>query len=303
MIRALLHFFGATRAWFFCLLLLPPALLADNDLRVLASIRPLQIISNDIMRGVGQAEVLIDASQSPHHFQLKPSQMRLASRADLLIWISDRFETGLQRLKHSLPAHSARLELLAQLPAARDYDANPSPEHENEHEHAEADGHIWLSPDTVIDIARLISQQLSRLDPPHAEQYQQNATRLISGLRQWKKRHAARLQQRPPSYITDHQFLSHFEHSLGLPAHDSLRDSHDSHASIRHLSRLQERLKQSPVKCLLVTKLPLSPQARQISEQYRLKVQRIETLGSDNAQQDILDFFERIASALEPCLT
>jgi zinc transport system substrate-binding protein len=289
-VRTLLHFFISARAWFFCLLLLPPALLADNDLRVLASIRPLQIITNDIMRGVGQADVLIDATQSPHHFQLKPSQMRLASRTELLIWISNDFEAGLKRLQNTLPKRSHKLQLLPLLNAQND---NQSA--------LDADGHIWLSPDIVIAMARLISHKLSALDRANATRYRQNTEHLIESLKQWKQRNVARLHQPEPSYIVDHRFLTHFERSLSLSQHDSLRNSHDGPASIRHLTHLQKILKQSPVKCLLVSKLPPGAQAQQISQQFKLKIQLIETLGKPEQTQTTIDFFDAIVAALEQC--
>ena len=293
--RTLLHFFLSARVWFFCLLLLPPALLAQisqpgTDLHVLTSIRPLQIITNDIMRGVGQADVLIDAAQSPHHFQLKPSQMRLASQTGLLIWISNDFEAGLKRLQNSLPKRSQKLQLLPLL-NARNGNARA----------LDADGHIWLSPDIVIEMAHLISDKLSAMDSANAARYRQNAEHLIDALKQWKQQNFARLHQPEPSYILDHRFLTHFEHSLSLSAHDSLRDSHDGHASIRHLSRLQKSLKQAPVKCLLVSKLPPGAQAQQISQQFKLKLQLIETLGKPAAHQTTIEFFDAIANALAHC--
>jgi len=289
-VRTLLHFFGNTRLWFFCLLLLPPALLADNGLRVLTSIRPLQILTNDIMQGVGQADVLIEATQSPHHFQLKPSQMRLASKAELLIWISDDFEAGLKRLQHTLPKQSQKLQLLPRLNSEA-----------GKNNALDADGHIWLSPDIVIEIAHLISQKLAAMDSANAARYRQNTENLTAALKQWKQRNFARLHLPEPSYIVDHRFLTHFERSLSLSAHDSLHDSHDSHASIRHLSRLQAALKQSPVKCLLVSKLPPGPQAQQISKQFKLSIQLIETLGKPGKQQTTVEFFDAIADALGHC--
>jgi len=289
-VPTLLHFFIPARAWFFCLLLLSPALQADTSPRVLTSIRPLQIISNDILHGIGQADVLIDAAQSPHHFQLKPSQMRLASRADLLIWISNDFEAGLKRLQNTLPSQSQKLQLLPLLNAQKD-----------SRQALDADGHIWLSPDIVIEIARLISNKLATMDPSHASGYRQNAARLIAALKQWKQRHFAQLHQPEPSYILDHRFLTHFEHSLSLSAHDSLRNSHDGHASIRHLSRLQQTLRQTPVKCLLVSKLPPGAQAQQISQQFRLRIQPIETLGKPGKPQTTIEFFDAIAAALAQC--
>ncbi len=299
--RTLLHFFITLRAGIFILLLWPVFGHAETNLKVVTSIQPLQIITNDIMRGVDQAEVLIGPDQSPHHFQLKPSQMRRASRADLLIWISNDLEAGLKRVQQVLPEGSHKLELLPRLGLSdqhRDDDDHDHQVHSHPHDF---DEHIWLSPDLLIRIAGLISEQLSKLDPAHARQYRQNSQTLSDALQQWKQRNRARLHHPQPTYILDHHFLSHFERSLALQPHDSLRDSHDSATSIRHLRQLQQSLKQHPVKCLLVAKMPPSAQARQISQQFGLKIQPIETLGHAGKDQSTIDFLDAIADALVQC--
>jgi zinc transport system substrate-binding protein len=275
---------------FILCLLIPGELLASNSPAVVVSIRPLQIISNQIMAGAGRASLLIDNSQSPHHFQLKPSQMRRASKADLLIWISDDFETGLRRLQSVLPAHTERLQLVRHLSAEQLID-----------EHQAIDGHLWLSPENVIAIAHLIELKLSLIDPANRTLYQQNTQQLISSLMDWKQRNGSKLQQLKPRYILDHQFFSHFENSFNLHNSGSLRDSHDSHSSIKQLTRLHQTLQQSPVKFLLVTSLPLSPQAQQISQQYQLRVERINTLGKTTENASITDFFNDIVNSLSHC--
>ena len=63
--------------------------------RVVASIKPLQMIAGAITEGVSQPDLLIPPHQSYHHFVLRPSTVRSMQRADLVIWVGPQLETYL----------------------------------------------------------------------------------------------------------------------------------------------------------------------------------------------------------------
>lgn len=257
---------------------------------VVTSIRPLQLIVNEIMAGAGQAQVLIGDNESPHHFQLKPSQLKMVSQSDLMIWVSNNFETALGRVQQNLPAHSQSLQLVKVLPTANLIGEN-----------IDIDGHIWLSPQNVILISRLVNEKLSILDAANQILYRTNSEQLIQNITAWQQQAARKLQASKPRYILDHQFLSYFEHSFGLPEAGSLRGNHDHGGSIRHLAGLHAQLEAHPVACLLVSRLPLSRQTRQLSQRHRLKVKVIETLNENNRYPNIIALLDSIVTSLEDC--
>ncbi|MBC8210789.1 MAG: zinc ABC transporter substrate-binding protein [Gammaproteobacteria bacterium] len=274
----------------FLLLFFSVQLLADKPPKVIASIKPLQLIANEIMQGAGSAELLIDSQQSPHHFQLRPSQLTLASSADLLIWISDEFETGLRRVQSILPAATHRLQLATALPAELLIG-----------EGHELDGHLWLAADNVIAIAELITHQLITLNPHNQALYQTNSQRLIQNLNIWQQQTRMQLNSARPRYMLDHQFMAYFERSFTLHNSGSLRNSHDHGSSIRQLSQLHLQLADSAPKCLLVSSLPASKQALQISQRYQLEIKLINTLGETSNPKNIIDLLNEIAVTLQQC--
>lgn len=271
-------------------LFVPFQSLAGQSLQVVTSIKPLQLIVNQIMQGSGSAEVLVHSNQSPHHFQLKPSQLSLASHASLLIWVSNEFETGLNRLQSILPAHSHQLELAASLPPDLLIG-----------DHHELDGHLWLAPEVVIAISRLIEQQLSTLDPQNQPLYEQNTLALIRNISEWRQQAQRRLDGIKPLYMLDHQFLAYFERSFNLQNSGSLRSSHDHGSSIRQLSVLHEQLKASPPACLLVSSLPASQQALQLSRRYEIDIRLIDTLGDTGHPETIIQLLDAIVKVLVAC--
>jgi len=60
---------------------------------VLVSIKPLHSLVSYITDGVNPTRLLLSQQQSPHHFQLRPSQKRMINNADIFFYSSDNIET------------------------------------------------------------------------------------------------------------------------------------------------------------------------------------------------------------------
>jgi len=272
-------------------LLAPPAKASDlAQPIVVTSIRPLHKITNEILGNAGQAKLLIENSQNPHHFQLKPSQLKLLAKTDLLIWVSNDFETGLAKLNNIIKPASQRLELLAQLPEQQRIG----------HDH-DVDGHIWLSPENLISISEMITQHLSRLMPTQTPSLEANRDQLNQRIRQWQSHTIESFKGMEIRYILDHPFLNYFERSFGLSHSGSLRQLHDHSSSIKQLSWLHRLLDNEPTRCLLVSSLPISKQAKQIQQQYELEVHLIDILDYHNQYRSIVDMLEDISVKLQSC--
>ena len=78
---------------------------AHAEVRVLTSIKPLQLIAAAVQDGVGAPEVLLPPGASPHNFALRPSDVRRVQEVELLYWIGPDMESFLPRVlsNRSLP--------------------------------------------------------------------------------------------------------------------------------------------------------------------------------------------------------
>jgi len=78
-----------------CIALLMSSLLlssANAEVTIVASIKPLALISTAILGERGTVLTLVDAQQSPHDYAMKPSDRISIQQADILIWVSPVFE-------------------------------------------------------------------------------------------------------------------------------------------------------------------------------------------------------------------
>ncbi len=71
---------------------------AQAEVKVLTSIKPLQLIAAAVQDGVAVPEVLLPPGASPHNYALRPSDVRRVQSVDLLYWIGPDMEGFLPRV-------------------------------------------------------------------------------------------------------------------------------------------------------------------------------------------------------------
>lgn len=103
---------------------------AEEKINIVASIKPLQLVAQELIGDMGEVEVLIPAGASPHHYSLKPSDMRKLSDTDLVVWVGPDLE---QFLAKTLNRHDG-----AVLQLMEGEDADHHDEHEEHHNHDKA---------------------------------------------------------------------------------------------------------------------------------------------------------------------
>ena len=73
-----------------------------EEVKVVATIKPLQLLAADIVGDTGRVDVLIPPGASPHHYSMKPSDRRKLDEAGLVAWVGPDLETFLVKtLSHS----------------------------------------------------------------------------------------------------------------------------------------------------------------------------------------------------------
>lgn len=227
--------------------------------KVVASILPLHSLVAGVMEGVGQPQLLIGANASPHAYSLKPSDARMLSDADLVVWIGREMETVLEHPLQSL-AGKARLLALAEregmwlLPsrAGGVWEKHRHAEHDDGgHDRMEFDNHLWLAPRNARRIIELVAIELAVIDPEHAEAYHANAEAMrlrIDAQEQELRQQLAPLQGRP--YIVFHDAYRYFEESFGLTPAGSITLSPEQSPGARRISEIRQAIRERGAQCV-----------------------------------------------------
>ena len=92
------------------------AALADDELIVVASIKPIHSIVSAIMEGVGEPHLIMKGTASPHTFNLRPSDARALDRSDVVFQVGQAMEASLADIMWTL---AERAEIVSLSHAAK----------------------------------------------------------------------------------------------------------------------------------------------------------------------------------------
>ncbi|MDD0844936.1 zinc ABC transporter substrate-binding protein [Pseudomonas sp. Gutcm_11s] len=281
------------------------------DVRVLTSIKPLQLIAAAVQDGLGQPEVLLPPGASPHHFALRPSDVRRVQSADLLYWIGPDMETFLPRVLSGRDKPNTAVQGLPGL-TLRHFGEGAADEHEHAHEHGadehdhdhrpgSLDAHLWLLPANARVIAAKMAADLSAADPSNAARYQANLTAFeqrLSGLDGELKARLAPLASKP--FFVFHQAFDYFESAYGLQHAGVFTAASEVQPGARQVAAMRERLTAAGPACVF-SEPPLRPRlAETLSSGLPVKLAELDALGAKATSYEQL--LTNLGSGLAGCL-
>lgn len=270
--------------------------------QVLASIKPLQLIAAAVTEGVSEPGVIIPPNQSPHDFNLRPSDMRRMVDAGLVLWVGPGLETYLAGVLSQKAMASKALEL-ASVEGVSLLTLN---EEEHSHEGESYDPHLWLSTHNAMVVARALSERLSVADPNNAARYQANLVRFENTIRELESSLQARFSSlREIPFAVYHNGTQYLERQLGLQHVFVLVPDHEIQPGIRHLLDLRSRLETLQPVCLLEDVNANAATVNTVFRDYPLRRTMLDTLGENivPGEQAYANLITDLATAIAQCLS
>lgn len=300
----------------FCLFTLFFVASAQAEVRVLTSIKPLQLIATAVQDGIGEPEVLLPPGASPHHYALRPSDVRRVRDADLLYWIGPDMEAFLPRVLSSRDKPQLAVQDLPGMTLRHFGESHE--EHDHEHAHAgddlghdhdhrpgSLDAHLWLASDNAKVIAARMAADLAKLDAANAGRYAANLKAFEARLDALDGRirpQLAALQGKP--YFVFHEAFDYFEAAYGLKHAGVFSVLSEVQPGARHVAAMRERLQQTGPSCVF-SEPPLRPRlAETLTAGLPVKLAELDALGGTlpvNAS-GYEQLLENLANGLSECL-
>lgn len=210
---------------------------AEAEQRVLASIKPLQLIAQAVVGDRYPVQVLLPPGATPHHYSLRPSDMRKVDQADLIIWLGTEAETYLAKPLGRADQSYVEINLEEYLERGADRYADP---------------HLWLSSRYALRIAGLIADRLAELDPMDETIYRANLHTFALALDRLHGQFSAELKQQEIRYLVYHDAYGYFEREYGLSHLGVVTPNPEVNPGARHLLQLQNRITEQKIDCILV---------------------------------------------------
>ncbi|MCC6075654.1 zinc ABC transporter substrate-binding protein ZnuA [Pseudomonas sp. GCM10022188] len=296
---------------------------AHAEVRVLTSIKPLQLIAAAVQDGAGTPDVLLPPGASPHHYALRPSDVRRVGEADLLYWIGPDLEAFLPRVLEGRRAPTLAVQELSDLHLRRfgaehrhddeehageehhdDDDAEDSG-HDQAHRPGTLDAHLWLLPANARAIAARMAADLAKADPANAARYQANLAAFEQRLSAADGRLKARLAPlKDKPFFVFHEAFDYFEEAYGLRHAGVFALGAEVQPGARHVAAMRAQLKAAGPSCVF-SEPPLQPRlAQTLSDGLPVHLAELDALGFDlKAEAGSYErLLEQLGDGLAGCL-
>lgn len=306
---------------------------ASTAPHVVVSIAPFHALVSAVMGDVGTPELLVKPGASPHHYNLRPSEIKSLQEANLIFWGGPDLETFLVKPLKSLegPKEIVELDKTTKLlllsprrTAAFEHPAEhhhkpgeQAHKHEHKHEdegqtccgHGEGtdikDMHFWLDPNNAKLMVATILDRLSTIDPEHQKQYQENAKKFMVKLEALDRELKIKLKPiKKMPYVVFHDAYQYFEHHYGLTGVGAIAIHPELPLSLQRLYEIRERIKKTKAICVFREPQFKSQLVNNLSQDTGARVGELDPLGQSHAKDgsDYLHLLDNIANSLRGCL-
>ena len=289
-----------------------PIVQAKEKLNLLSTIKPIHSLVSAISGELAEAKQIIPNNASPHHYSLKPSDLRRINKADLIFRIDPKLEGFLSKSLRSVDkdivitlSTSEGLTLL---------DAKEGHVHEEHHETQEEeegiphelDYHLWLNPDNAISMAKTIRDELVKIAPEHKKEFTKNTDELISSINVISRRISQQLENfKSTPFLVMHDAWQYFTQYYQLNQLGTISAQERLSPSAKVLSEARKKITDSNVKCLLAEPNLKQKMLTTLTEGLSINITELDPLGRSiaDSEQAYIELFQYTADKLSDCLT
>jgi len=291
---------------------------AVANIKVVASIKPIHSIASAIIQGVDEVDLLLDLQQSAHHFHLKPSQISLLNKADLVIAINPNMEEGISKILTNLPKQKTL------------YVVDSEHDEHDEHDESSINYHVWLDvskmqlfakkltnkfisldPKKWLDVSKMqlfakkLTNKFISLDPKNKAVFNKNLQALELNLSKLDADIKVQLDQYKRTPIVSYsQALAPFLNANQLNLITSVVNNHEQRLSAKRILDARKAIKNNSVECLLSTVEIAPKRTRTVAEGFNIQNISIDIIGSNLNRGPNLypKLMHNIANTVEHCL-
>ena len=227
--------------------------------RVVADIPPVHSLAAQVMKGVGNPDLLVRRGASPHEYSLRPSEAKALESADFVFAIGEDLTPWLERSRRSLAPQAESIELL-KAPSTRIHSLRDGPRFsdvgkngasDDERKNSATDPHAWLDPENGKTWLELIASRLAEADPGNAETYRANARAGRATIDDAVEYATTLLEPvRSARYIVFHDAYQYFERAFEVPASGSISLGDASDPSPSRVEAVRDLVAELNISCV-----------------------------------------------------
>ena len=279
------------------LLAVPSSVLASSDqLRVVASIKPVHSILSGLMKGAREPELIVATGQTPYGYELTPEQQKSLAAADLVVWVGPELEKFLIDPLQGLPAKTRVITLLDSpglkiLPSLQDDDAR--------------DPFFWLDSRNAIILIDELTRELIAGDPGRAHLFRRNRDALFAKVAELDRRLEYGYRGlKGGAALAYYNTLAYFEQAYALKIGGMLRPSPEVPVDAGRLLQERAKLAAGEYACLFTEANMEMPELPLLSKDIEINVVELDSFGSTLTPGEnlYLELMDHNTSLIKACV-
>lgn len=266
---------------------------SNNKLTIVTSFYPMYISTLNIVKDIPNVEVLnMTTSQTGclHDYSLSTKDLKTLSNADILIING----AGMESFLDDVIDEYSDLKIIE---ASKGIDLIEDTEHDDhteDHDHEDHDHdvnpHVWVSISKNIEEVSNIAEELSSLDPNHANEYQDNANEYIAKLENLKtEMHSTLDNIAHKDIITFHEAFPYFAEEFGLNIVGVIEIEPDSEPSAKEVENIISIINEKNIKALFTEPQYSSKIADTIAKETGSSIYTLDPIVTGDANEDAYD--------------
>ncbi len=209
---------------------------------VVTDIAPLHSLAAMVMGDLGKPALLISGENDPHHMQLRPSQVRALTGADLVFWVGPDLTPWLDNTLASVGASTSTFAMID----AAGITLRHFPD-------GTTDPHLWLDPDNAIAMIDAITDALIGADPNNGDIYTENSQGVVHMIDDLVQTAMPKLAAAAGAQaILGHDSLGYFTDRFAIQIAGALSNGDATRPGAAHLSKLRKLYQSGTVDCVFL---------------------------------------------------
>lgn len=242
-------------------------LTSDQKIKVVTTVAPITSIVENVAGDKADVAGIIPEGVNSHTFEPAPSDSRLLSDADLIIFNGLDLETPTLNLARANLKQGATIYILGENTLKEgeyifDFSFPKAQGHPNPH--------LWLNPEYAMHYAILVRDELIRHDPKNKPAYEQNAAQLLKKIEALDQAIKEAVQTIPPNnrrLLTYHDSWPYFARRYGFQVIGAVQPSDFADPSPKEVMRLIDQIRKENVPAVFGSEVFPSPVLEQIARE------------------------------------
>ena len=229
----------------------------NAEVKVVTTIKPIHSLVAGVMDGLGSPSLIVDGSNSPHNFSLKPSHAKMIEDAEIIFWVGEDLETFMIKPLESIANNATKvsfmdLDNITKLKFKEEniLEVEGYDDDHDKHADGEFDAHIWLDPKNAIEIVNEIAKTLSLKDPNKKNVYYSNAEKLNHSLNELIEKINLSINK-DARFIVFHDAYQYFEKRFDVSSAGALILNEEALPSAKKVSEIHKIIKKQNINCII----------------------------------------------------